>query len=114
MIMIKRRFKAGLVAGALVLTGWFTASTAATAAAEEPAGREQSAAGLEQECIYRVLTPTLIDWDAGGSEWLQPGMELHGPNHLQRIHVYSYTHRRSGWVHRDYFNLRIVGCDPGR
>jgi hypothetical protein len=112
MIMIKRRFRIGLVAGALVLTGWLTAGAATTAAAEEPAGRDYSVAAPEQECIYKVLTATLIEWDGGGSTWLQPGAELYGPNDLGPINVYSYAHARRGWVYRDYFNLQIVGCDP--
>lgn len=109
--MIKHKLKAGLVAGTLLVAGCFTAGTAIPAAADNPAGREQSVAGLEQECIYRVLTPTVIDF---GSDrpLLQPGMELHGPNDLGPIYVYSYTHGRRGWVYRDYFNLQIVGCDP--
>ncbi len=110
--MIKRGITTGLAAAALLLTGCLTAVAATPAAAAEPAGREQSVEALDQECIYRVLAATLIEFDGGGSTWLQPEMEVHGPNDLGPINVYSYAHQRRGWVYRTYENLRIVGCDP--
>lgn len=88
------------------------APTPTVNAAQKPSSRTPSQdKQAAQDCIFEVQVALYITFDGGETRLLMPGEQVYGANQLQNIWVFSYSDARSGWVYRDYNNLRIVGCD---